>query len=62
MRTNFADEERAGRVGVCVLCLDLAVPWVGLQSVVVLFSGHTHLVLHTHTHTHTHTHFVKHTL
>ena len=26
-------------VGVCVLCLFLAMPWVGLQSVIVAFSG-----------------------
>ena len=31
---------------VCVLCLFLTVPWVGLQSVIVVFSGHTHLLLY----------------
>ena len=28
---------------VCVLCLFLVVPWVGLKSVVVTFPGHTNL-------------------
>ena len=30
-------------VAVCVMCLFLMVPWVGLQSVIVTFPGHTHL-------------------
>ena len=30
-------------MAVCVLCLFLTVPWVGLQSLIVAFSGHTHL-------------------
>ena len=30
-------------VAVCVLCLFLAVLWVGLRSVVVVFPGHTQL-------------------
>ena len=30
-------------VAVCVPCLFLAVPLVGLQSVIVAFPGHTHL-------------------
>ena len=29
-------------VNVFVLCLFLSVPWVGLQSVIVVFSVHTH--------------------
>ena len=29
-------------VAVCVLCVFLMVPWVGLQSVIVVFPGHTH--------------------
>ena len=32
------------RVTVSVLCLFLAVPWVGLWSVIVAFPGHTHLL------------------
>ena len=32
-------------VGVCVLCLFLTVPWVGLQSMIVAFPGQTHLLL-----------------
>ena len=32
-------------VAVCVLCLFLAVTWVGLQSVILSFPGHTHLLL-----------------
>ena len=32
-------------VAVCVLCLFLAVPWVDLESVIVVFSGHTPLLL-----------------
>ena len=31
-------------VNVGVLCLFLAVPWAGLQCVIVSFSGHTHLL------------------
>ena len=31
-------------VGVCVQCLFLTVPWDGLQSVIVPFPGHTHLL------------------
>ena len=31
-------------VAVCVLCLFLTVLWVGLQSVIVAFPGHTHLL------------------
>ena len=31
------------RVAISVLCLFLAVPWVGLWFVVVAFPGHTHL-------------------
>ena len=31
-------------VAVCVLCLFLMVPWVGLQSVNVAFPGNTHLL------------------
>ena len=27
------------------MCLFLTVPWVGLQCVIVVFSGHTHLCL-----------------
>ena len=30
---------------VIVLCLFLAVPWFGLQCVIVVFPGHTHLLL-----------------
>ena len=30
-------------VTVCVLCLFLAMPWVGLRSVIITFSGHAHL-------------------
>ena len=30
-------------VVVCVLCLFLTMQWVGLQSVIVVFTGHTHL-------------------
>ena len=30
-------------VTVCILCLFLTVPWVGLQSVIVAFPGHTNL-------------------
>ena len=32
------------RVTVWALCLFLAVPWVGLQSVIETFPGHTHLL------------------
>ena len=32
-------------VAVCVLCLFLMVPWVGLQSLMVSFPDHTHLFL-----------------
>ena len=28
-----------------VLCFFLVVPWVGLQCVIVSFSGHTHLLI-----------------
>ena len=31
-------------VTICVVCLFLAVPWVGFQSVIVAFPGHTHLI------------------
>ena len=31
-------------VTVCGLCLFLTVPWVGLQCVIVVFPGHTHLL------------------
>ena len=36
-------------MAVCVLCLFLTVPWpwVGLQSVIVTFPGHTNLFLIT---------------
>ena len=30
---------------VCVLWLFLRVPWIGLQSVIVAFPGHTHLLV-----------------
>ena len=30
-------------VAVCDLCLFLTVPWVGMQSVIVAFPGHTHI-------------------
>ena len=30
-------------MSVCVLCLFLIVPWVGLQSVIVVLPGHTRL-------------------
>ena len=30
---------------VCVLCLFLTVPWVGLWSVIVALSGHTDLII-----------------
>ena len=33
-------------VAVSVLCLFLAVTWVGLLSVIVPFPGHTHLLLY----------------
>ena len=33
------------RMAVCVLCIFLVVKWVGLQSVIVAFSGHTLLLL-----------------
>ena len=29
-------------IGICVLCLYLAVPWIGLWSVIVAFSVHIH--------------------
>ena len=29
-------------MAVCVLRIFLVVPWVGLKSVIVAFSGHTH--------------------
>ena len=32
-------------VVVCVQCLFLTVPWVGLQSAIVEFSGHSHYLL-----------------
>ena len=32
-------------VAVCVLCLFLVVPWVGLQSVIVAFPVHTHFLV-----------------
>ena len=32
---------------VSVLCVFLMVPWVGLQFVIVAFSGHTHLMFGT---------------
>ena len=35
----------ACHVVVNVLCLFLTVPWVGMQYVIVAFSGHTHLFL-----------------
>ena len=50
---HFTGEERVGcfvsmcsccRVTVCVLCLFLTVPWVGLRSVTEAFPGHTHLL------------------
>ena len=31
-------------VALCVQCLFLTVPWVGLQSVIVAFPGHAHLL------------------
>ena len=34
-------------MAVCVLCLLLSVSWVGLQSVTVLFPGHTHFSIQT---------------
>ena len=34
-------------VAVNVLCLFLAVPWVGLQFVIVAFSSHAHLIVGT---------------
>ena len=30
-------------VAVSVPCFFLTIPWVGLQSVIVIFPGHTHL-------------------
>ena len=30
------------RADVCVMCLFLAVPWFGLRSIIVVFSGHAH--------------------
>ena len=43
---HHAVEEKAGCVvAVCIMCLFLTVPWVGLQSVIVAFPGHTHLLL-----------------
>ena len=33
----------------CVLCLFLAVPWVGHQSVIEAVPGHTHLLSDTYT-------------
>ena len=35
-------------VGVSVLCLFYMIPWVGLQSVIVAFPGHTHLYFYTY--------------
>ena len=35
-------------VAVCALCLFLAVPWVALRSVIVVFPGHTHLIFEHH--------------
>ena len=32
-------------MAVCVLCLFLTVQWVGLQSVIVAFPGHTHFLI-----------------
>ena len=32
-------------VAVCILCHFLTLPWVGLQSVIVVFPGHTHFTL-----------------
>ena len=34
----------------CVLCLCPTLPWVGLQSVIVAFPGHTHLLFHRFRH------------
>ena len=36
-------------VAVCVLCLFLAVPWLGLQSVNVAFRGHTQFLFTCYT-------------
>ena len=33
---------------VCVLCLYLTLPWVGLQCVILVFPGHTHLFVNGH--------------
>ena len=33
-------------MAVSVLCLFLAVPWVGLLSVVVKFTGHNHMLVY----------------
>ena len=50
---SMAEEERNGCFTLCFCCcvavivpfLYLAVPWIGLWSVVVAFPGHTHLLL-----------------
>ena len=50
--SHLAEKQTAGyftlrsscRVTVCILCLFLAVPCVGLWSVIVAFPGHTHLL------------------
>ena len=33
-------------LAVCVLCLFLKMPWVGLQSEIMAFPGHTHLLFY----------------
>ena len=51
---HLAEEERAAWmlyfncvVAVCVLCLFLAMPWVAIdmQSLIMAYAGHTHLIV-----------------
>ena len=35
-------------VAICILCLFLTVPWVGLGSVIVAFPDHTHFLSFCH--------------
>ena len=37
-------EDNCRRVAACVLCLFLVMTWVGMQSVIVAFPGHTLLL------------------
>ena len=44
VRANELPVRQCSVISVCVLCLFLMVPWVGLQCihVIVSFTGHTH--------------------